>query len=73
MGKVIIHNDDRSGLTDAEALMYVGAIVIGGKANANNTAYCRLSDFGNGIKIPARKNAKSDTFKVYGTVASSKA
>ena len=72
MGKIIIHNDDRSGLTDADALMYVKTIIEGGRISDNNTAYCYLSAFGSGVKVAATKNAKSDTFVVYGTVASSK-
>lgn len=61
--KLIIEN--RSALTMAQILPYVERVISMGRISDNNTAYCYVTTFTNGLIIAANRNDKSDRFVVY--------
>ena len=49
----------------ADALIYVGLVIRGGRISKNNTAYCYLTTWKDGTAVSATKNMKSDSFLVW--------
>ncbi len=62
MSRFII--DVRDNIDPAAALLYVGNVIHQGKISKDNTQYCWLTTFHDGITVITRDNRKSDSFVV---------
>jgi hypothetical protein len=62
MSKIII--DIRDDIDPTAALLYVGHVIHQGRISKNNTKYCWITVFHDGVQVIARDNRKSDSFVV---------
>jgi len=63
MSRIII--DVRDDIDPAAALMYVGNVIHQGRISKNDTKYCWLTTFQDGVTVVVRDYRKSDCFVVY--------
>jgi hypothetical protein len=63
MSKIII--DVRDNIDPAAALLYVGNVISQGRISKDNTKYCWLTTFHDGVTVVVRDYRKSDCFVVY--------
>ena len=62
--KIIIEN--RSDAPFGRCMGHVRSVIAGGRISDNGKQYCYLTDFGDGLKVAASLNKKSDKFVVTG-------
>lgn len=62
--KVIIEFDEKQ-VTSSDAMAAVAAVISAGRISSDGEAFCYLTRFANGLRVSARKNAKSDKFIVW--------
>ena len=62
--KVIIEFDEKH-VTSSEAMASVAAVISAGRISCDGEAFCYLTRFADGLRVSARKNAKSDKFTVW--------
>ena len=63
MSRIII--DVRDDIDPAAALMYVGNVIHQGRISKDDTKYCWLTTFHDGVTVAVRDYRKSDCFVVY--------
>lgn len=63
MSKIII--DVRDDIDPAAALLYVGNVISQGRISKDNTKYCWLTTFHDGVTVVVRDYRKNDCFVVY--------
>lgn len=63
MSRIII--DVRDDIDPAAALLYVGHVIHQGRISKDNTKYCWLTTFHDGVVVTVRDERKSDCFVVY--------
>ena len=64
MSRIIIEN--RSNVSDSEALDYVGIVIQQGRISNDNKQYCYVTKFCDGITVSTDLNKASDRFVVCG-------
>jgi len=64
VNKMVI--DNRTDITDIEALRYVTEVVKVGRVSRNGTQYSYIVAFNNGITVSSYMNKKSDRFVITG-------
>lgn len=65
MSRIII--DVRDDIDPAAALLYVGNVISQGRISKDDTKYCWLTTFHDGVRVVVRDERKSDCFVVYKT------
>jgi hypothetical protein len=63
MSRIII--DVRDDIDPAAALLYVGNVISQGRISKDDTKYCWLTTFHDGVMVVVRDERKSDCFVVY--------
>jgi len=63
MSRIII--DVRDDIDPAAALLYVGNVISQGRISKDDTKYCWLTTFHDGVTVFVRDYRKSDCFVVY--------
>jgi hypothetical protein len=63
MSRIII--DVRDDIDPAAALLYVGNVISQGRISKDDTKYCWLTTFHDGVTVVVRDERKSDCFVVY--------
>jgi hypothetical protein len=63
MSRIII--DVRDDIDPAAALLYVGNVISLGRISKDNTQYCYITTFEDGVVVAVRDERKSDCFVVY--------